>query len=186
MTRFLTGAAVAVMATAPALGQEVASPLETGGTISGTLDLEPAVWSVASVDGELASSWAPTSTARLVRLVGIARQSGESGLTDSLIITFRAAGNPAEPDVQDPLVAYFPAGSDRTWMAEGENVDLSVEALEVSGESMAVAGSFVALMTPGGTEGLVEEDADLVTVDGNFQATLGLDAEMSFPAVPAE
>ncbi|SRR6056297_473335 len=150
---------------------------DSGGTISGTLNLEPVVWSVASADGELSSSWVPTETARLVRLVGIARQSGESGFTDALIITFRAAGNPAEPDVEEPRVAYFRAGSDQTWIAEGENIDLSVESLEVQEGTMAVAGSFVAQMTPGGTEGLVESDADLVTVDGNFQATLRRDEE---------
>ncbi len=161
----------AVLLAAPAAAQD------SGGTISGTLDLEPVVWSVASAEGELSSSWIPTETARLVRLVGIARQSGESGFTDALIITFRAAGNPAEPDVEEPRVAYVRAGSDETWIAEGENIDLSVEAMEVEEDTMAVAGSFVAQMTPGGTEGLVERDADLVTVDGNFQATLRRDEE---------
>ena len=42
---------------------------------------------------------------------------------------------------------------------------------------MAVAGSSVAQMTPGGTEGLVGSDANMMTVDGNFRATLRRDEE---------
>jgi len=144
----------------------------SAGTITGTLDLEPVVWTVADEDAPLASTWRNTETARLVRLVGLARQEGGADLTDALVITFIAAGNPAEPDVVEPMVAFLPANSDRTWIAQGENVDLDVEAVQVTGGSMALAGSFTAQMTPGGTEGLVEEGQPLVTVDGNFQATL--------------
>jgi hypothetical protein len=130
------------------------------------------VWSVAGDEAPLASTWRATETARLVRIVGVARQAGEESLADALVITFLAAGNPAGPDVAEPKVTYLPAGSDAPWIAQGENIDLDVEALEVSEGSMAVAGSFSAQMTPGGTEGLVPPDVPLMTVDGNFQATL--------------
>lgn len=186
MIKLFMSAVVASVVAVPAIAQENSSPRESGGTISGNFNLEPAVWSVESVDGELTSSWTPTDTGRFLRIVGVARQSGETDLTDALVITFRAAGNPTEPEAEDPTVAHFPAGSDQSWIAEDENIDFSVEALEVSGETMVVAGSFLGQLTPRGTEGLVAEGADSIPVDGNFQATLRLDEEMSLPDVIRE
>lgn len=177
--KFFTSVAAVGMAVAPAIAQESAQPRASEGTISGTLDLDPAVWNIEAGDGELTSFWAPTDTARRVQIVGLARQNGETDLTDALIIMFDAAGNPTEPEAENPVVAHFPAGSDQTWIAEGENIGLSVEALEVFGESMTVTGSFVGQMTPGGTDSFVAQDAEIITVDGNFQATLRLDEEAS-------
>ena len=162
----IRSAVILAAATFPAIAQNSA------GTITGTLDLEPVAWTVAGEDAPLASTWRATATARHVRIVGLARRSGAESLTDALVITFVATGNPGETDVSEPTVAYLPAGSETTWLAEGETIDLDIEALLVTGDTMALAGSFTAQMTPGGTQGLVAPDAPLLTVDGNFQATL--------------
>lgn len=55
---------------------------------------------------------------------------------------------------------------------EGENVDLTLTAFAPEGSDVAVAGSFAAMLTPGGASGLVVEAEAGRTIDGNFQATI--------------
>jgi hypothetical protein len=56
--------------------------------------------------------------------------------------------------------------------AESENIDLTLEAYEQVGSDLAIAGSFVAVLTPEPQDSVVITTEDGVTVDGNFQATI--------------
>lgn len=162
--------AFVVAAALPAAAQQDLSP--SAGTITGTLQLDDAVWHVVAGDGPDGSGWTATETGREVRIVGAPRESIAGTPVDTLHVSFTAAGNPTEPVVKDARVEFRAAGEDAVWVAEQPNVLVEVNAIEVGGGEMAIAGDIVARMTPGGSDNLVIDTDDLVTFDGNFQATL--------------
>lgn len=151
---------------AAALAQEV--PV---GTISGTMDLDDAVWHVA-LDGPAGQSgWRNTEDGREVRLIGYPQEE-PGDAAGALTITFVAAGGLDEPEARDLRVVYLPEEGDLRYRAEGENVDLTLSALDMQDSDIQISGSFFAGMTPGGAAGLTVNPDEGITVDGNFQATL--------------
>ena len=154
-----------------ALPAPLVAQQEAAGSITGTLDLDNAVWYVKGGSQEPGSQWRDTADGRLVRLVGYPDQDPE-GIGGAIAIDFEAAGNPRDLNPQNVEVTYYPEGGDTTFHADNENVDLTLTALTVQGDEMALAGDVVATMTPGGAERLVIDAEEDITVDGNFQATL--------------
>lgn len=173
MIRFASAAAAAALIAYPVAAQAPAGASE--GTITGTLNLDDVVWYVAGSADAPTSGWTGSETGREIRMVGVPREDMSGDPMDTLHVSFTAAGNPTEPVVRDAVVEYRRAGHDESWVAEGANVDLMVTALEVGESQMAIAGDLVARMTPGGEGEIVVDAEDLVTFDGNFQATLRRD-----------
>jgi hypothetical protein len=169
MTRWIALAALAAM---PVAAQETAPVGGSEGTISGTLDLEEASWQVVEGEGETTTGWEATEGNRRVRIAGVPVSGGTAGDAGSILIAFTAAGTPTVAEAQDALVRFQDAERNEPWVAEGPNVDLSVEAVDMRGADMVVAGSVVARMSPGGADGLLTDEAALKTFDGNFQATI--------------
>ncbi|RDC75240.1 hypothetical protein DLJ49_00335 [Rhodovulum sp. 12E13] len=169
MTRALTltlpGALLAAALPAAALAQAGAG----AGTVTGTLDLDDARWIVAGADGDPSSTWREEDGRWDIRLVATPEAGGVSG-PGTLTIEFTAEAGATEADVTEARVT-MEAGS-RDYIAEDENVDLSLTAVEAEGSDMVIAGSFQATMTPGGATGLVIETQAGRVVDGNFQATV--------------
>lgn len=150
---------------------------DVSGTITGTLELEPANWYVSAVESTDASGWDRTGNAVDVRLVGLASRDAPRTMEGALAMTFQIAGNPTDMNVQSFRISFFSGGDvgedGLTYSADAANADLSVEALQISGDTMVLAGSFAGRLIEGGAEALVlDNSAPSVTVDGNFQASL--------------
>jgi len=154
---------LALIAAAPAFAQEGA------GTVTGTLDLNDARWVVAGAGADPASTWREADGVYEIRLVATPEAGGPAD-SGSLTIDITAEAGATEAEVVSARVAM--QGEGRNYIAEGENVDLSLTAVEPEGSDIAIAGSVVATMTPGGARGLVVETETGRTLDGNFQATV--------------
>jgi hypothetical protein len=152
----------------PAVG-----PAQTSsGTISGTYNADDAVWTVAEGgEGVPASGWTDLEDGLAVTLVGSPGQA-EAGGGGTLVLEFTLHGGPQELRVVEPTVWMATVGEGERLMAGSENIDLSVTALERSGDEIAIAGDIVAGLSRGATEELTIDNEDVVLVDGNFQATL--------------
>jgi hypothetical protein len=179
MPRIRTYIATALLAaplmTAPVLGQEAS------GTITGTKELEDAIWYVTAEEGETLSRWHWDGNEAVVTLVGhVLRDTTTLGPGD-LTIRFRTEGNPAELEVGEFTISLRPdegGAPGAVYEAGAANADLQLEALVVSEDEMALAGSFAGRLIAGGADELVlEKDIPAVTVDGNFQATIPLQPE---------
>jgi hypothetical protein len=86
-------------------------------------------------------------------------------------VTFTLEGQPQELAVRESSV-MLRTGNGPELLARPVNIDLSVTAVEVTGDDMAIAGDLVAKVTPGGQGNLTIQSEDAVLIDGNFQATL--------------
>ena len=158
----------------------LATPLaaqDVSGTITGTLGLEPASWYVSTLDDTGGSGWDRTDNAVDVRLVGLVSREAASLSQGALTIDIQTEGNPTEMDVTDFTIRLLSDGAvgeaGETYSASAANADLDLETLEISGNSMVLAGSFSGRLIEGGAEELVlDSSVPSVTVDGNFQATL--------------
>lgn len=139
------------------------------GTISGTLDLQPASWVVASAGDGPTSGWTETDHATRITLVGTpeARSDGGPG---TLTIEMDVTAGAIEAQVTDAEITLQRA--DEAWVSNSETVDLRLEAYQRSGTDLVVAGSFAATLFADPVGGLVVDTAEGVTVDGNFQATI--------------
>lgn len=161
--------------TLPALA--LLSALPTGltaqnvtGTITGTLGLDPANWTIVETDDVAASGWEDTENGYRMTVIGypdVEQPSPDNAIT----ITFTADAGAVEPAAEDARVEIA-QGEDAPLVATDENIDFSLTAFVVEGSDIVVAGDLVAAMTPGGSEGIVPEGADAVTFDGNLQATI--------------
>ncbi len=161
-----------LVATAPVLAQDGAGV----GTVTGTLDLDDARWVVAGGRDAPSSSWNKNDGTWEIRLVATPEAGGPSD-PGTLTIDFTAEAGATEATVTEARVTMEGKSSD--YVAEGENVDLSLTAIEAGGSDVAVSGSFQATMTPGGATGLVIETQAGRVVDGNFQATIPAAADRS-------
>ena len=142
------------------------------GSITGTLDLEDAVWQVTDTEGLPSSGFTEVDGGYRVTLVGYPDRAADDR-DGALELAFTATGDPTEIEVVEASLRYLSAGDGTDHVAEGQNIDLSLTALEVGGDEMALSGSLAATMTPGSAEDLVIEDEYAITFDGNFQATVG-------------
>lgn len=161
-------AASAILAAAPAIAQQ------SRGTITGTLDLDEAAWTVAPAASGASTGWNETEAGREVRIVARPRGStSEESVGNILTISMTAVGNAVEAEAADIRVTYIDSkGQELT--AEGPNVELSLTALAEEGDELAVAGDLVATLTPGQGDGIVlrADAGDGAVFDGNFQATI--------------
>jgi hypothetical protein len=170
MTRLL-GTAAALALALPAVAQDSA------GSITGRYNADDAVWTVGSPDGAdlPASGWRETENGIEVTLVGLPgpAEVGRNGgpYDNALVVSFTLEGQPQELAVREPSV-MLRTGEGPELLARPINIDLSVTAVEITGEDMALAGDLVATLTPGGQGDLTIESEDAVLIDGNFQATL--------------
>lgn len=170
MTRLL-GTAAALALALPAVAQDSA------GTITGRYNADEAVWTVGSPEGDdlPASGWRETEDGIEVTLVGLpgpAEVGRDDGPYDNaLVVTFTLEGQPQELAVREPSV-MLGTGEGPALLAQPVNIDLSVTAVELTGDDMAIAGDLVATVTPGGQGNLTIRSEDAVLIDGNFQATL--------------
>lgn len=143
---------------------------QTGtGTITGTLDLDPARWVVASAGDRPTSAYSTEGSATEIRLVGTPDPEGE-GDAGTLTIVIEAETGAVEARVTDVRIEL--QRDDDVLSADSQNIDLTLEAFQQAGDDLALAGSFVATLTPGSAEGLVVTTEAGVTLDGNFQATI--------------
>lgn len=150
----------------------LAAPLsaqEGTGTVTGTLDLDQASWVVASGGDGPASAVRESDDGTRIRIVGTPEPQGGGG-AGTLTIEIAAETGAVEARVTDVRIELQREGG--TIFAEDENVDLTLEAFQKSGGDVAIAGSFVATLTPEPRDGLVIDGEDAVTLDGNFQATI--------------
>ncbi len=166
MTRFIPLLAAAAFTAAPLFAQQ------TSGTITATLDLERHTWHVAGPADPRGSTWQGIDSRQKVRLVGYAEEEPSDDSTP-LVLTFTAEGAPTEARSDDLTVELVRANTDQPLKAGPQNTTLTLTALNTMGGEMIVAGSFTAVLTPGGADRIVQTDAEeAVTLDGNFQATL--------------
>lgn len=139
------------------------------GSITGTLDLDPARWIVASAGEGPTSTWTEADGRVEVRLVGTPDPEGNGG-PGTLTIEMQVLAGPVEAQTIDARVEL--QRTDGTLVAGSENVDLSLNAFQSTGGDLVLAGSIVATLTPEPTGGLVVDPEVGVTIDGNFQATI--------------
>lgn len=140
-------------------------------TITGTLDLDPAIWYVKT-GGDASSGWKWVGNEVEIRLDGRVRRDADAVAEGGLTILMRTQGNPTEMNVDEFTFRYL-SEDGVVYSADDENADLRIEALFISDDEMAIAGSFAGRLIQGGAEDLVIRDAvNDVTVDGNFQATV--------------
>lgn len=156
--------AAALIATATA-----APAQDSAGTITGRLDTDPVTFQLDAADGDAASGWRSAEDGRVLHLVGT-RSDGALGDTLTVEIVTDGTGTPSDVEA---TVTYRPAGDGSALTAAGQNADLTVNALNVQGDEIAINGDLVATMTPGGSDDLiVDPGPDAMVFDGNFQATL--------------
>ena len=146
------------------------------GTITGTLELEPASWYVMPGEDDTLSGWTRTGNEVNVRIVGFVRRDMPLSAQGALTIDFQTEGNPTELEVGEFTISLTPEdataeGAD--YSAGAGNANLRIEAFVIAEDTMSVSGSFSGRLVEGGAQELVlDEDTPAVTVDGNFQATL--------------
>jgi hypothetical protein len=158
-------ALAAILALAPPL----AAAQGGAGTVTGTFGLDDARWVVAGADAPQPSQWSETDGGEEIRMVATPEAGGEIG-QGTLVITLTAEAGATEARLASARIEY--RGEGRELIAEGENVDVTLTAFEPQDSDVAVAGSFAAMLTPGGASGLVLEAEAGQTIDGNFQATI--------------
>jgi hypothetical protein len=173
MTRPLSCALPAALlaATLPAAtlpAQARAQDQDGVGSVTGTLDLNDARWIVAGA-GETSSTWSDEDGTMEIRLVATPEAGGPAD-SGTLSIEITADAGATEAEVTSARVTM--QGASRDYIANPENVDLTLTAVEPQDGDLALAGSVTATMTPGGAEGLVIETQAGRTLDGNFQATI--------------
>ncbi len=147
----------------------LAATAQVAGTITGTIEGEDAVWQIPS-EGDVPLSFFEQSEdgyAVTIRGYPNSEPEDESGMIE---ISFFASGTIQEPEVRSPRVTV--SGGDPVLEATDENVDLILEAFEVEDTDLAIAGSLVTTLTPGGADTLVIDAPEAVTIDGNFQGTI--------------
>jgi hypothetical protein len=146
---------------------------EAEGSITGTLNLDSAVWYVKGQEFEPGSTWRDVDDGRQIRLVGYPVADPESA-TGAIVIDFLAAGNPSQLVPRDVTIAYLTEDGAEPYAGSGEAIDLEVTAMTVLDDQMALAGSFAGTLLRGGGDTLIVElgDREGTTVDGNFQATI--------------
>ena len=157
------------LAAACALAPVLAPAQGGAGSVTGTFGLDDARWVVAGADAPQPSRWSETDAGDEIRMVATPEAGGETG-QGTLVITLTAETGATEASLASARIEY--QGEGRELMAAGENVDLTLTAFEPQGSDVAVAGSFAAMLTPGGASGLVLEAEAGQTIDGNFQATI--------------
>lgn len=139
------------------------------GTITGTLNLAPARWIVASAGDGPTSLWTETESGAEIRLVGTPEPESDGG-RGTLTIEIEVLSGAIEARATDVRVEL--QGRDETLVAETPNIDLTLEAYQPSGEDLVLAGSLFANLTPDPTGELIIDSDESVTFDGNFQATI--------------
>lgn len=145
-----------------ALAQTVA------GTVSGQLDGDSASWSILDGD-ETETGWQDMEDGVRVTLDAYP-EATETSEDDRLQIVFTAVGTAEEREAQDIEITL--SSGDAQVMATGQNVDLSVNDVEIEGDSLVVSGNIAATLTEGGSEELLIASGEGTTVNGNFQATV--------------
>lgn len=139
------------------------------GSITGTLDLHPARWTVATAGEEPTSSWTNKNTGAEIRLVGTPEAESGGG-PGTLTIEIDVTTGPVEARATDFRVEL--RQTEGTLVAQNENIELSLEAFQTAGEDLVVAGSFIATLTPEPIDRLLIDPDKGVVLDGNFQATI--------------
>lgn len=168
MLRFAPLAALLIAT--PAVAQDQSA----GGSISGTLGQDSVSWTVTAPleNSDLApSDWSDAEDGHSVRIVGFPSQSAEAG-ADAMILEFTTEGTPSDAGVSEAAVEYHASGETEPLMASTQNIDLTLSSMEREGDTLAVSGSVVATMTPGGSDDLIIDAQGAQTFDGNFQATV--------------
>lgn len=150
----------------------LAAPLgaqEGTGTITGTLDLDPAKWVVASRGDRPTSAVSSTENGTEIRIVGTPEPESDGG-TGTLTMEIEAEAGAIEARATDVRIE-LQRGEDMLF-AESENIDLTIEAYRQAGSDLAIAGSFVAVLSPEPQDSVMIASENGVTIDGNFQATI--------------
>jgi hypothetical protein len=140
------------------------------GTITGTLGLDPANWTILETDEVPSSRWEEAGESYRVTIVGYP-EAEQPSPENAITITFTADAGAVEPVAQKARVEIARDGAEPL-VAGDQNIDFSLTAFEVEETDIAMAGNLVAAMAPGGSDGLVVEGDDALTFDGNFQATV--------------
>lgn len=163
MKPMISGLAVAVMLAAPMAAQQ------TSGSITATVDLEQRAWSVGASDGKVKSGWRQEDGAVHVTLAGGAgvKKAG------ALALEFAVASPDSEAEGGELTVTLPRGEGQEPLVATPENSSVTITALHRKAGEMIIAGDFTGVMVPGGSDRLVQSNAEgAVTIDGNFQATV--------------
>ena len=161
-----TALAAALALAGPAFAQEAQT---ASGTITGTIDLDDARWVLSAPESAEGSTWRDRGGTTEVRLVG-RPEPGATRDSGRLVLTFTADTGVQAAEVQDARATFRRDG--QRYAAEGANLDLTLSALEPEGQDVAVAGSFVARLAPGGATGDLRIETEGPVIDGNFQGTV--------------
>lgn len=170
-TRYLAGAALALACSGGA-----AAAQQAGGTITGTLGFDDAVWTIRAQPDLETSHWRETDAGYAIRIVGFPDQGKARDMSGALVLDFTASGMPEQAQVMSARAIYHRPGDSATLSGSGTNVNMTLEALNVTGDDLTVAASFTAVMVPGGSAEQIVEAEDRLTVDANLQATIGRQA----------
>jgi hypothetical protein len=164
-----------ILAVAAALlpaGQALSQDSSPGaGTISGQLNYDDALWYIDGAESSN-SGWRAIDGGYVVTLDASARAEETPTDAGALTVEITMTGGGAELEADGARISYIPPGGGETLMASDENVDISVEAFQVQGESLTMTASFVATLTPGGADGLVLDPENGVLIEGDLQTTL--------------
>lgn len=139
------------------------------GSITGTLDLDDARWTVASAGPGPTSAFAETDDFTAIRLVG-QPETGSDGGAGTLLIEIAASVGAEEVEAEDVRIGLLRGGE--TLVALSENIDLTITSYLPEASDLAISGSFTALMTEAPQDDLIIDSESGVTIDGNFQATI--------------
>ena len=160
---------ILALALALALPAGLAAQTATG-TLTGTLGLDPANWTILANAEVPTSNWKEVEAGYRMTVIGYPETERPSP-DNAMTITFTADSGAVEPAAENARVELARSGA-APLVATGQNIDLSLTAFEVEGDDIAIAGNLVAAMTPGGSEDLVADGQNVLTFDGNFQATI--------------
>lgn len=164
-----TAAALTAFAlAAPLAAQEAPLPVDDDralGSVTGTLDLQPAEWRVMQGTETDGSHWSEEDGALSIRMSGVLDGTGER---NRLVIAFDLTGPASSADATDMRIALTHPDFDRPLRATAEDISLDLTTMTQLSDSVVIAGGLNALLQVPEAEG----DAGDVTLDANFQATL--------------
>jgi len=161
--KYIKHAVILFFLAAPVFAQD------SSGTITGTLEFDEARWGITSIDAGPETMFEQGETDTQILLVGTPDGSDEGG-PGTLIIDIAAATGATEAVVTEVRMELMRENG--RLFAENANIDLTLEAYELTGDALVVAGSFTATLTPTARDGLVATPGDGMPFSGEFQATI--------------
>ena len=157
-------------ATAAAFLPAATQAQEVLGTITAFLGSEERTWYVTQSDEQGASSWRREDGTVIVTMVGQPSPTMVDEQTGALTIEFAVEGAAGTAEAVAARIAYLPeGGGDLLAGGEEQNVEVSLTAYGLQGDTVVASGNFAGGLVP---EGGAIATPEATAIEGDFQATI--------------